>query len=65
MCFSFCIKFFSKNDYKRKNVTPIRRANASEECQENSDDELGAKQVKIIGCHVSRAPVPERIARLP
>ena len=34
ICFSFCIDIFSKNDYKRKNVTrknvtPIKRAGAS------------------------------------
>ena len=29
MCFSFCIDISSKNDYKRKNVTPIKRARAS------------------------------------
>ena len=36
-----------------------------EECQENFDGELEAKSVKIIGCHVRRAQVPERLARLP
>ena len=28
-CFSFCIDIFSKKDYKRKNVTPIKRARTS------------------------------------
>ena len=69
MCCSFCIDVFSKNDYKRKNVTPIKidvlLAKVKEECQENFDGELEAKQVKIIGCHVARMPVPERLARLP
>ena len=40
-------------------------AKLKEECQENFDGELEAKKVKIIGCHVPRAPVPERLARLP
>ena len=29
MCLFFGINIFSKNDYKRKNVTPIKRAHAS------------------------------------
>ena len=29
MCLFFGINVFSKNDYKRKNVTPIKRAHAS------------------------------------
>ena len=28
-CFSYCMDIFSKNDYKRKNETPIKRAWAS------------------------------------
>ena len=36
-----------------------------EDYQENFDGELEAKLVKIIGCHVPRAPVPGRLARLP
>ena len=36
-----------------------------EEPQDNFDGELETKQVKIIGYHVPRAPVPERFARLP
>ena len=40
-------------------------AKLKEDYQENFDGELEAKQVKIIGCHVPRAPVPERLARLP
>ena len=46
MCFSFSIDTFSKNDYKRKNVTPITReplAKLKEECQENFDGEIEAK----------------------
>ena len=46
MCFSFSIDIFSKNDYKRKNVTPIKReppAKLKEEGQENFDGELEAK----------------------
>ena len=54
MRFPFCINIFSKNDQKKK-----------EECQENFDGELEAKKVKIIGCYVHRASVPERLARLP
>ena len=29
MCFSFCIDISGKHGYKRKNVTPIKRARAS------------------------------------
>ena len=69
MCFSFCIDTFSKNDYKRKNVTPIKEqvllAQLKEECQVNFDGELEAKKVKIIGYHFPRAPESERLARLP
>ena len=58
-----------ENDYKRKNVTPIKEhvflAILKEECQVNFDGELEVKQVKIIGCHVPRAPVPERLVCLP
>ena len=36
-----------------------------EERQKNFDDDLEAKYVKVIGCHVPRVPVPERLARLP
>ena len=38
-------------------------AKLKEEFQQNFDGELEAKKVKIIGCHVARAPVPERLAR--
>ena len=37
-------------------------AKLKEYCQQNFDGELESKQVKIIGCHVPRAPVPERLA---
>ena len=40
-------------------------AKLKEECQENSDGELEVKQVKIMGCYVHRAPLPERLAGLP
>ena len=40
-------------------------AKLKEECQENFDGELEAKEIKIIGCHAPRAPVTERVARLP
>ena len=47
MCFSCCINIFSKNDFKRKNVTPVKKlvllAKLKEECQENFDGELEAK----------------------
>ena len=47
MCPSFCIDIFSKNDYKRKNVTPkkehLHLAKLKKECQENFDGELEAK----------------------
>ena len=63
------VDIFSKNDFKRKNVTTLKEnallAKLKEECQENFHGELEAKQVKIIGCHVPRAPVPERLARFP
>ena len=40
--FFFCIDIFSKNDYKRKNVTLVKRARAllNEECYENFEGEL-------------------------
>ena len=54
---------------KRKYVTPIKRTRASSYIKRrvsgDFDGELEAKQVKMIGCHVPRAPVPERLARLP
>ena len=47
MCFSFCVDVFNKNDFKRKNVTPIKKlvllAKLKEERQENFDGELEAK----------------------
>ena len=47
MCFSFRIDILSKNDYKRKNVTPIKEhmllAKLKEELQENFNVELEAK----------------------
>ena len=59
----------TENDYKRKNVTPIKRAlllaKLKEGCHENFDGDLESKRVKIIGCHVPLAPVPERLVRLP
>ena len=38
-------------------------AKLKEECQENFNGELEAKLVKIIGCHVPQALVPERLAK--
>ena len=32
---------------------------------ENFDDELQAKLVKIIGCHVLQTPIPKWLAHLP
>ena len=45
MCFSFCIDIFSKNGYKRKNVTPehVLLAKLEEECQEKFDGEVEVK----------------------
>ena len=44
---AFCIDIFSKNDYKRKNITPIKRTRASSQIKwrvsENFDGELEAK----------------------
>ena len=35
------------------------------ECQQNFDDELKVKYVKIIGRHVPQAPVPQWLSCLP
>ena len=40
-------------------------AKLEEECQEKFDGEVEVKLVKIIGCHVLRTPVPERLPRFP
>ena len=36
-------------------------ATLKEDCRENFNGKLESKLVKIKGCHISRAPVPERL----
>ena len=57
----FFLLYCSKNDYQQKEYVLL--AKLKEEFLENFNGELEGNKVKIIGCHVPQAPVPELLAR--